>query len=417
MYQWLVFSILALMFMFSYFVRLSTGVLGPELMEDLQMTASQLGALGAAFFYAFAIVQIPVGLALDFMNPKRVIISTTFLAAVGCLLFSIAESFQIALVGRILIGLGMSAVYMGSLKIFNNWFRPDEFGFVSGLMLSIGNIGALVAATPLVFIASTVGWRNCFRIFGIFVICMIVLICLIVKNYPQDTPQHSSVQPIRRGEIFKSFFSALTLVFSDKNFWLIAISSSIRYGSLISIQGFLGTLYLIDVLGYSPQKAGNILSMISVGYLIGAPAAGRLSDTVFRSRKRVTLISLLLFAVSILSLLREDAESEIFWFSTFFGLGFFSSVGGVSFAHVKELFPREIAGIALTGNNFFTILGVAMGQHVLGIIIGSFSKIDSGYPTEAYHLAFIVLFIGSIIAFVSYSIVKDTNPLDYPKTV
>jgi sugar phosphate permease len=320
-----------------------------------------------------------------------------------------------ALVGRIFIGLGMSAVLMGSLKIFNNWFRQNEFGFISGSILSLGHLGALLAAAPLVFMTLLIGWRRCFLFLGVFVIVMTVLILFFVKDTPEEKMGGRPSLGGTKRRNGKTFFSSLPVVFSSRHFWFISMSSLIRYGSLISIQGFLGPLYLIEILGYSPQESGNILSMISIGYLIGSPLAGRLSDSVFQSRKKVMLTGLSLFAILILPFLCDRSQNTIFWSTIFFGLGFSASVGAVSFAHVKELYPEEVAGLALTASNLFNIVGGGLSQHLLGIVIGSFPKTDSGYPLQAYHLTFIILFIFSTMAFLIYLGVRDTHPLQPQK--
>ena len=234
----MIFSILSLMFIFSYFMRLSTGVLGPELMRDLEMDAAQLGLLGGIFFYAFAAVQIPVGLALDSFKPKRVIVLTTLFAALGCFLLSDARSFTTALYGRMLIGLGTSAVLMGSLKILSDWFRSDEFGFLSGFMLSLGNLGALIATTPLVLMSEEIGWRKCFFSFGLLAILFMSMITLFVKDVSVGE-RRKRLGLSRREKISKAILNPLALVFSNKHFWFIAISSLVRYGALVSIQGFL----------------------------------------------------------------------------------------------------------------------------------------------------------------------------------
>jgi MFS family permease len=415
LYRWMIFSILSLMFIFSYFMRLSTGVLGPELMRDLEMDAAQLGLLGGIFFYAFAAVQIPVGLALDFFKPKRVIVITTLFAALGCFLLSEARSFTAALYGRMLIGLGTSAVLMGSLKILSDWFRPNEFGFLSGFMLSLGNLGALIATTPLVLMSAEIGWRKCFFSFGLLAILFMSMIALFVSDASAgERTKRSGLS--RREKLSKAILNPLALVFSNKHFWFIALSSLVRYGALVSIQGFLGTLFLLDILGYSTQTSANILSMISIGYMIGSPLAGRLSDRVFLSRKKVMVVGLLLFAVTVLPFLLIQTRNTLLWYVIYWGLGFFASVGAVSFAHVKELFPKEVSGLALTAINLFNIGGVGIGQQFLGIVIRRFPKTSAGYPIEAYQQAFAILFVASLAAFMVYLATKDTSPLSLPET-
>jgi sugar phosphate permease len=275
-------------------------------------------------------------------------------------------------------------------------------------MLSLGNLGALMAATPLVLVAEALGWRKCFVVFSIFVTFSTFLIILTAKDYPPEKERDRSKSNNKK--ISKFVFHSLALVSSNKDFWFIAISCFFRFGVLISIQGFLGILYLTD-LGYNLQESGNILSMISFGYIIGSPLVGRLSDVVFRSRKKVVLVALFFFAVSNLPFLLKETKSQILWYIVFFGLGFFGSAGSVNFAHVKELFPHEVTGLALTGINLFSIGGIGVGQHFIGMIIGRFPKGNFGYPVEAYQQAFLILFLASIIAFIFYLLPKDTNPL------
>jgi sugar phosphate permease len=408
--KWIIFAVLASGFVFSYFIRLSTGVIGPALMEDLQIDAAQLGLLAGAFFYAFAILQLPVGFALDILSPRRVILATLLLGMAGCVISALATDFCTALSGRILIGLGMSSVLMGSLKIFSYWFRQDQFAFLSGVMLSLGNFGALVAATPLVLASMMIGWRNCFLLFSLFLAVLSVAIFFLVNDSPEKSPATSlHSQETGNSGLTNRMLISLKTVFSNRHFWFISVSAFIRYGSLISVQGFLGTLYLIEVMGYSVEKAANILGMISIGYLIGSPLMGKMSDSVFKSRKKVMLSGLFIYLCVMLFFLL-DIKSDVLWYAIFWGLGFFASIGAVSFAHVKELFPKEISGVVLTANNLFNIVGVAIGQHVMGFIISRYPKTLSGYAAEAYHSAFAVLSISCIIGFILYLFVRDTVP-------
>ena len=128
------------------------------------------------------------------------------------------------------------------------------------------------------------------------------------------------------------------------------------------------------------------------------------------------VVGLLLFAVTVLPFLLIQTRNTLLWYVIFWGLGFFASVGAVSFAHVKELFPKEVGGLALTAINLFNIGGVGMGQQLLGIVIRRFPKTSTGYPIEAYQQAFAILFVASMAAFMVYLATKDTSPLGLPET-
>ncbi|MFH2124879.1 MAG: MFS transporter [Pseudomonadota bacterium] len=406
---WVVVGILAPLFIFSYMIRLSTGVLGPMLMADLAISARELGLLAGAFFYAFGLALLPVGMALDSFGPKRIIMSTTLVAVVGCLLSWTAGGFTSLLVGRILLGLGMSSVLMGSLKIFTNWFRPDRFAFLAGLMLSLGNLGGLVAATPLLLMADFFGWRDCFGYFSLFVLLMILLIFFFVSDHPpgrraQVALDHQTNRLRRRDAL-----PALKAIYGSPHLLIIGLSSYVRYGSLITIQGFLGMLYLVDIVKCGPEKAGNILGMVSIGYLIGSPLAGRLSDTVVRSRKKVVVPGFFLFSLVMIPFLLETHLHIAWWYLIFGAIGLFSATSAVNFAHAKELFPAKISGTVLTSTNLFVMLGAASGSQISGAILGMYPQTATGYSFQAYQVVILCLACASFLAGLLYLLVKDTG--------
>ena len=406
---WVIFSVLSLGSVFSFFLRLSTGVLGPSLMTDLHLDAEQMGLLAGAFFYAFAAVQIPVGLALDTFSPRRVMIATLTLAIAGSIFFGLAQDFKYALWGRILIGLGMSSMLMGSMKIISHWFRPDQFAFLSGTMISLGSVGAFIAATPLLYAVSLIGWRNCFFVSSLFLTVLSLVIIVLVKDHPG--PVNAAIPVGSRGILLKNnLLASSSAIFSDRHFWFISLSAFIRYGSLVTVQGFLGMLYLIDVMGYSAHTSANILGMLSIGYFVGSPIMGRVSDTIFNSRKQVMVAGLLVY-LCCMSFFLFDIDSEGLWFAVFFALGFFSSIGAVSYAHIKELFPKEMSGFALTATNLFTMGGVAVSQQAVGFVVSQYPKTLTGYSAAAYHSAFAILFASCVVGLWLYVFVKDSRPL------
>ncbi|MBU4564076.1 MAG: MFS transporter [Desulfarculus sp.] len=406
---WVVFTVLTLLFIFSYMVRLSTGVLGPMLIDDLNINAGQLGLLAGVFFYAFGAAQIPVGLALDSFGPKRTIIATSLLAVAGCILTGVGTSYSLVLVGRLLLGLGMSSVLMGSLKVFANWFRADRFAFLAGSILSLGNLGGLLAATPLLLMAMTLGWRNCFFYFAAFVLLIIFLIACLVSDHPPRIDAGQDAGPPPSGPRGWQGLAALGSIFLNWHFWIMGLGSFVRYGSMLTIHGFLGMLYLVEIVGLGPEEAGTVLGMISVGYLIGSPLAGRLSDTVLRSRKKVVTAGFFLFALNMIPFWFPASIPLPLWYILFGCIGLFSATSPVNFAHVKELFPPRMTGTVLTGANLFVMLGAALGSQLTGAFLELYPRSAAGYPSQAYLLVFLGLFAASMIAGLLYILVKDTH--------
>ena len=149
-YRWAVFGILALAYFFVYFHRVSSAVVSTEMQTTFGVsTAASLGLLSSVYFYAYTVMQLPSGLLTDSWGPRRTVSIFTLIAAAGAILTGIASSFEQVIAGRLLIGIGVAMVYIPTMKILANWYRKNEFASLSGILLAVGNIGALSAAGPL----------------------------------------------------------------------------------------------------------------------------------------------------------------------------------------------------------------------------------------------------------------------------
>ncbi len=165
--RWVIFVTGSLNFVLSMFYRVSVAVISPALVKDLGLSSGQLSDLSAAFFYAFALSQTPVGLALDRLGCR---ITMAILAVVGVgggVLFSLGTTPTQLIIGRVLLGIGMSGNFMVVLTLLAAWFPVDRFGVLSGLVVSVGVVGNLLAATPLAVMSLHLGWRQSFLIFAV----------------------------------------------------------------------------------------------------------------------------------------------------------------------------------------------------------------------------------------------------------
>ena len=328
-----VFSILAALYFLSQFFRTSNAIIAPNLIRDLRLSAETLGILGAGFFYAFAFSQIPMGPMLDRIGPRLVLSYSMLLAASGSFLFGIGDSFTTALVGRILIGLGMASVLMGAMKVFILYCPPERFATLSGIMLSIGMMGNILSTSPLAYLSSTIGWRMTFLIGGGVTALLALLSLQVLKGRKRDVegddPKVSAGKEI-------GVFQSMGLVVRSLAFWQLGLLTFFRYGTFVALQGLWLGPYLIDIQGYTPVQAGNLLIMTAVGTIIGGPVSGRLSDQVFRKRKAVTLWGTVLYTLTLLSLTGFLKIQHPWCFGViFFFAGFFGSFGMLIFSHRK----------------------------------------------------------------------------------
>jgi MFS family permease len=373
-------------------------------MHDLGLNAENLGILGGAFFYSFALLQIPMGPMLDRMGPRIVITSFSLIGALGAFVFACGNSFPVVLLGRILIGVGMASALMGSMKVFLLRFSPEKFVTLIGLIQAVGTFGNILAASPLAFLASTVGWRITFVIAGVVTALLALLAFLILGEEKGDSEGLAS-SPSSQPEI--GILQSFRLILGSLSFWQIGAVGFFRYGTFVSLQGLWLGPYLIDIRGHSPVQTGNLIILLAIGIIVGGPMAGWLSDRTFHSRKGVALGGLSLYCLSLLPLTGVVKVPSPFWFGLiFFFIGFFCSFGMVIYAHAKELFPIAISGTVMAGVNFFTMAGPALFMPALGKIIESFHHEGHSYPAEAYHISFLVCFLGMAMSLVFYAFSK-----------
>ena len=165
-HRWMVFSLISLIYFFVYFHRVSTSVIAQDILKAFNVNATALGFMSSMYFYLYAFEQPLVGYFTDKLGARRVIAYCTLAAAAGCFMFALAPGIGWASAGRALIGIGVGGVYVPAVKAFSQWFRRNEFATMIGLLMAVGNFGAVVATTPLAWAANNWGWRISFHIIG-----------------------------------------------------------------------------------------------------------------------------------------------------------------------------------------------------------------------------------------------------------
>jgi MFS family permease len=401
---YLIFTILSALYTLSMFYRVSNAVIAPNLIQDLGLDAETLGILGGAFFYSFALLQIPMGPMLDRMGSRVIVTSSTLIGAIGALLFAFGNSFPAALLGRILIGVGMASILMGSLKVFTLQFPLEKFATLMGTLISVGTVGSILAASPLAYLTSTIGWRMTFVIAG-GITAVLSFLTFFILGSGKKKPEGliSSLPSQQEISILQSF----RLILGSLAFWQIGAVAFFRFGIFMGLQGLWLGPYLMDIKGYSPIQTGNLLILLAIGAIVGGPISGQFSDRIFRSSKGVALWGLCLYTLSLLPFTGIFKIQSPLWYGLiFFFMGFFNAFGMVIYSHAKSLFPVAISGTVMTWVNFFTMAGAAIFMPALGKIIESFPRIGHSYPAEAYHLSFLICFLGMAASAIFYAFSK-----------
>lgn len=411
-YRWIIFWILAVQYLLVYFHRVSPAVAAPELIWTFNISGAQLGVLASAYFYSYCIMQIPVGILADVWGPKKVITLFSLVAAIGAVLFGFSPDFRFAIIARILVGLGVSAIFISSMRLLANWFRAIEFARVSGVLMAVGGVGWLTATTPLAFLMQGFGWRESFIAIGIFSLIPVILTSLFVA----DTPEKKGlpgilVEPIVYSEeTNKSVIDDLRRILREKHFWAIAIWFIFRGGALFGFFGLWAGPYLIDVYKLSKQTTGNILSMIAFAMIFLSPVLGHFSDKTLRSRKKVLVGTSILNSICWLFMLIYYNNLSISGlYIVFFVMGItISSVGTIAIVATKEYFPPEIAGTSMGTMNIFPFIGGIIFQPLMGYVLDKAGKVQGMYQASAYKHMLWIFFITSLLSLISIMFSKET---------
>lgn len=236
-YRWLIFWILALGYVLVYFHRLCPAVVAVDMMRDLNAGGALVGILSSAYFYPYALMQLPAGLLSDSWGPRRTITLFFGIAFLGSIMLGFAPTAFWAIAGRTLVGLGVSMLFVPTLKVLAEWFRVKEFATMTGILMAMGGIGTLAAATPLALLSNWIGWRMSFLVVGVITLGLSAMVWLFVRDRPSDlgwpsitTSAGPDVTQVRLPEAMKR-------VLSTPRFWPIAVWFFCDLGVFFSFGG------------------------------------------------------------------------------------------------------------------------------------------------------------------------------------
>lgn len=416
-FRWLLFAILATGYALVYFHRFSTSVVANDLMRDFRTTAGVLGLLNSAYFYPYAAMQFPAGLLSDSIGPRRTVMFSLLIGVVGSFLFALAPNAGTAAAARVLVGLGVSMVFIPTLKMVSQWFRAREFALMSGILQAAGGLGILGATWILGLLATRFTWRLSFHFIAACTAATVAAVWLIVRDKPADLGWPSIAQIEGRTEEANpaqgkiGLWQGVRRVLSEGAFWPVAVWFFFDCGVFFAFGGLWSGPYLMHTYGLSKGQAGAILSMTAWAMILGGPLLGLLSQKVLRSRKRTFILctSLLVVLLLFLNIFPAGLPRAVLYLWFFLFSVSSSAIVVMGFTSTKELFPVEIAGTSVGTVNFFPFFGGAVFMPLLGRVLDAYPKSAAGgYPVAAYHMILVILLLASLISLACTFVMKET---------
>ena len=363
----------------SYLYRNINAVVGRYLIDELGLSGADIGLLTAAYFFTFALAQIPLGILLDRFGPRRVNSALLCVAGAGAILFSFGHDRDALMLARGLVGLGVAGALMSSFQVITLWYPKERWALYNSIIMTVGGLGAVVGTGPVEAALRLTTWRELFLYLGFATVAVAALIFAVVPERRRDA------RPERLATVIKGVVHVLGNPALRSMAPLILFSQAAN----LAILGLWGGLWLRDVAGLERGDAALYVSVMNLGLTAGFVLNAVLSELAARREiplERIMIPLMLLFlAAQALIVFRVDVQAAWPWFA----FGTFANAVIFCYPILAGRLPVAYSGRANTSANFVTFCGAFAGQYAMGWIMDLFPRqAGGGYASAAYDYAF-----------------------------
>ncbi|WP_026478972.1 MFS transporter [Alkaliphilus transvaalensis] len=412
-YRWLVWGTLALSYVIVFFHRLAIGVVREDLVNTFGITGTTFANIGSTYFYAYMVMQIPSGILADSLGARKTVSIGTLMAGIGSIIFGLAPNLFMVFFGRLLVGIGVSVAFIAILKVLSQWFKESEFATMAGITSFVGNMGGIMAQTPLALMVAYFTWRNTFAAIGVISIIIAILCYIIVRNSPQEMglPTIDEIEgtvkktPVaERPPLMKSLIQALSNPYTWPGFFTFAGF----FGAHVSLTGTWGNSYLVDVYGLAPEVAPNYLMVSVLGLAIGSIVVGKVSDSMkLRKLPMIIFGGIYVLCWAILVFMGGGKPPIGILYPLLFVLGFTCAAFTLGWSCGKEVNHPAIAGISTSIVNIGGFFGGAVLPPILGRVFDTYG--GTLEAVQLYQKAFMYCFIFAVVGYLFTFLVKETR--------
>lgn len=397
----------AVFFMYEFLLRTILGTFEHQIISDLDLSILTFSILSStAYQLTYGVMQIPVGIITDKLGLKKALTLAILVCALGVGLFGISNSFAAALVYRVMIGFGASFGFLCLLIAVYDWLPHKHIGLFIGLSQFIGVLGPMLAAGPLESLSQTGGidWRYVFVILAILGVILAGITIVLVKNNDQSSELGKNKFIILNTPT--SVIKEIQSIFSNKQIWLIAVFSATTYLA-IEYLSENATKSFLSLNGFDAKFSSYLITLAWLGYGIGCPSLGAISDRIKR-RKPVMIFAICLTFVSLATIIFFPINQTILYLS-FICLGLGASGQSIGFAIIAEQSSSGCRAAALGVNNFLIMLSVGVGSPIISEVFDLFSNQGKNPSITSYQTSLSLLLVFTAIGvLISIFFIKET---------
>ncbi len=402
-YPWAIIFLSALFLFYKYIMQVYPSVITSQLMRTFHVDGAGLGNLAATFFYSYMLTQIFVGVLLDRFSPRILTSVAILCCAIGTSIFSQADTLTLAIISRMLMGVGAAFATVSYVKMAANWFSVKNFAFVTGLMATAAMVGALFGEAPMSWLFQQIGWRHGLLAWGVIGVITAILFFVVVRDKPDSGPllqQHS----------YPFSFRDLKTILTSKQNWLLTFYSGLSFAPIAVLGGLWGPPFIREAYHLSDTKAAALVSMSFFGLAIGAPLIGFITDRV-KNRRTLMVIGSLISLFSVIAVIYISNLPEVLIGALFLIFGLSVSTFMLGFTIGKEINPLPLAATVIALINTGDAIFGAVTEPLIGKLLDNGWKgklIDQAHyfgVTDFRH-ALIILPIYLLIAVVLVFFIK-----------
>lgn len=402
-YRWVVFVSVLLTYLLIVSQRTAPGLISDQLMKDFNITASTIGLLASIQFFAYAGLQIPIGILSDRFGPNFFLVIGAMLTGIGTLIYSTASHEVVFLLARLLVGMGDAAIWVNLVLILSQWFKVREFVGLLGVAGMAGSFGFLLATVPFSAWITVSGWRAPFFTTGILlVLCSVLLYIVLIKKPKKMTWKQTAVKKPKKPR--EKTLVLLRRIFSTRQAWATFFC---HFGVVGTYVGFIGSWavpYGMHVYGLSRSDASQLIMVGLVGAIIGAPLTTWITNR-FNSLKRPYVVVHCIVVLCWASFLVFNGKPPYFLLTIiFFIIGYGNGASALTFALVRKSFDIKEVGVVSGFANMGGFLSAVLLPSIFGKVLDHFHASSS---SVGYHYGFMIPVFFSILGLLGGTIIVE----------
>ncbi|MCX7120605.1 MAG: MFS transporter [Gammaproteobacteria bacterium] len=408
-FAWFVCALAALFYTYEYLLRIEPGIMVKQLRLYFAVGDGGLGLLASMYYWAYTPLQLVVGIVTDRFGARRVLISAIIACVIGTWIFGLTHSYLVASAARFLIGMGSAFAFVGALKLAADWLPRHYFSLFVGLCTSLGMLGAMFGETAMSWTIDHLGWHPVIAdsVWLGLVLIGIFLVCVYDKH--EFSGKIREIKPLN----FKVLGSSLLKILSSKTILQAGFIGCALYLSLSLLAEQWGNTYFQKALDINAQAASYYVDMIFLGWFIGSPMHGYLSEK-FGSRRRTLFYGCVLSCLSLLPIILMPQYLPHWMLAVLlFLFAFFSSAEISCFAIARDLVELRLTATAVGFMNACVMVSGMIIQPLFAYCLNVLSADHkvAHYSLGDYQVALLIIPVFLIIACATALRMKDTYEL------